>query len=143
MKREQRIFHVVAAALAAGSTLAATASAASPPATLTIRHQVRGCHAWSFNGGPYKASLRIRLKRGTALAVVDNDVMPHQLKQLAGPKARLVAPRMSHMSSTSKVTFPAKGFYRFATRAGEDYPMMGEMKTIGKDFVLHLTVTVR
>jgi hypothetical protein len=131
-----------ASALAVAAVFGGSALASSPQATLTIRHQMRGCHAWSFNGGAYKASLKIKLARGTALKVIDNDAMPHRLIQLAGPKAKFVAPAMNHMSAQAKVIFAKKGTYRFKTKAGEDYPMMGEMKTMGRDYVLRLTVTV-
>jgi hypothetical protein len=40
------------------------------------------------------------------------------------------------------VIFAKKGMYRFKTKAGEDYPMMGDMKTMGRDYVLRLTVVV-
>ena len=141
MKRKNRI-RTGALALAVAGLFAGSAFAGSPQATLTIRHQVRGCHAWSFNGGAYKASLKISVARGTALKVIDNDAMPHKLIQLAGPKAKLLAPKMNHMSAQAKVVFAKKGTYTFTTKAGEDYPMMGEMKTVGKDYVLRLTVTV-
>ncbi len=141
MKRKKRI-HTSALALALAGLFAGSAFASSPQATLTIRHQMRGCHAWSFNGGAYKASLKITVVRGTTLRVIDNDVMPHKLVQLAGPRARLFPPAMNHMSAQAKVMFAKKGTYRFTTKAGEDYPMMGEMETIGKDYVLRLTVVV-
>ena len=129
-----------ASALAVTAVFAGTALASSPQATLTIRHQMRGCHTWSFNGSAYKASLKITLTRGTALKVIDNDVMPHKLIQLAGPKARLIAPAMNHMSAQAKVIFAKKGTYKFTTKAGEDY--MEGMKTVGPDNVLRLTVNV-
>jgi len=125
----------VLAALFAGS-----ASASSPQAMLTIRHQLRGCHTWSFNNGPYKASLKITVARGTTLKVTDNDMMPHKLLQLAGPKAKLIAPAMRHMSAQAKITFAKKGTYKFTTKPGEDY--MKGIKTIGPDNVLKLTVTI-
>ena len=139
MKRKKRIDTSVLA-LAVAGLFAGSAVASSPQPTLTIRHQMRGCHAWSFDGGAYKASLKIKLARGTTLKVLDNDVMPHKLIQLAGPKARLVAPAMNHMSAQAKVIFAKKGTYTFKTRAGEDY--MKGMKTVGADNVLRLTVVV-
>jgi hypothetical protein len=139
MKRKNRI-RTGALALGLAGLFAGSAFAHSPQSTLTIRHQMRGCHAWSFNGGVYKASLKINVARGTALKVIDNDVMPHKLIQLAGPKAKLIAPAMNHMSAQAKVVFAKKGTYRFKTKAGEDY--MAGMKTVGPDNVLRLTVTV-
>ena len=139
MKRKKRI-RTAALALALTAVFAGSALASAPKATLTIRHQTRGCHAWSFNNGRYTASLKVRLARGTTLTVIDNDVMPHKLIQLAGPKAKLVTPAMKHMSAQAEVVFAKKGTYRFTTKPGEDY--MKGMKTTGPDNVLRLTVTV-
>jgi hypothetical protein len=49
---------------------------------------------------------------------------------------------MNHMSASVKVTFSKAGVYKLTTRAGEDYPSMKGMKTIGEDNVLRLTVKV-
>src|SRR6266498_2271308 len=94
-----------ALAVLLGAVVAGSALANTPKANLAIRHQMRGCHTWSFNGGAYKASLKITLARGTTLNVIDNDVMPHKLVQLAGPRARLFPPAMNHMSAQAKVMF--------------------------------------
>ena len=139
MNRKQRI-RTGASALMLTALFAGSAFASSPQSTLTIRHQTRGCHAWSFNGGPYKASLKITVARGTILKVVDNDVMPHKLIQLAGPKAKLVSPAMRRMSAQAKVVFAKKGTYKFTTKPGEDY--IKGVKTIGADNALRLTVVV-
>jgi hypothetical protein len=139
MKRKKRI-QTSALALAVAGLFAGSAFASSHHATLTIRHQMRGCHSWSFNGGAYKPSLKIKLARGTTLKVIDNDMMPHKLIQLSGPKARLVAAGMNHMSAQAKVIFAKTGTYKFTTKAGEDY--MKGIKTTGPDNVLRLTVTV-
>ena len=88
----------------------------------------------------YPSSLKITVARGTTLKVTDNDMMPHKLLQLAGPKAKLIAPAMRHMSAQAKITFAKKGTYKFTTKPGEDY--MKGIKTIGPDNVLKLTVTV-
>jgi hypothetical protein len=130
---------LVGAALVLAAAFAPGASAHAPK-TIMIRHQLRGCHAWSFAGGPFTPSLRIRIDRDTALVVVDDDVMPHKLVQVSGPKAFVTTPSMRHMSARAVVTFRKAGVYRFTTKAGEDY--MKGMKTIGRDNVLRLTVTV-
>jgi hypothetical protein len=122
----------------AGSALAAPRSA-----TLTIRHQLHGCHSWSFDGSSWKASQSITLARGATLKVVDNDVMPHKLVQLSGPKVTLTRPAMAHPGAAATARFLARGTYVFKTRAGEDYPMGMKMETIGEDNVLRLVVTVR
>ena len=130
------------------------ASAAPGSATLVIRHQIRGCHAWSFNGGVYKATQTLHLRRGGSLLVVNNDVMPHQLVKASGPAwvtklnkrgGHMGVPMhgagmMSHMGATVKATFPTKGVYRLTTKAGEDYMEMGS--TVGEDYVLRAIVIV-
>ena len=139
MNRKKRI-RIGALALATGFLVASSAFAQAPRATLTIRHQVRGCHTWSFNNGAYKASLKVSVARGTTVLVTDNDMMPHKLIQLAGPAVKLSGAAMNHMSATARLTFLKKGTYRFGTKPGEDY--MKGIKTIGADNVLRLTITV-
>ena len=51
-----------AAAVGVASALAVPSAAAAPTsASILIRHQLRGCHTWSLNGGPYRAELGLRL----------------------------------------------------------------------------------
>jgi hypothetical protein len=126
---------MIVALAVAGSAVAATNNA-----TLTIRHQMHGCHSWSFNGKTWNPTQRITIVRGGVLTVVDNDVMSHKLIQVSGPKATLTTPAMTHMSAKAHVAFPAKGIYVFKTRAGEDY--MKGVITMGADNVLKLVVSV-
>jgi plastocyanin len=143
MQRKHKIRGAVLA-LAALSALAVTSAApAGGGATVTIRHQMRGCHSWSFNSGPFKASQSVTVKAGTVLRFTNNDVMPHKLVQVAGPKMRLAHPNMLKMASSATVKLTQKGLYRFTTRAGEDYAWAGSMKTVGEDNVLRLTVQVK
>ena len=128
-------------ALAAVTAAVAAPAIAHPTPTITIRHEMHGCHAWSFAGGPFRSSLKVTLARSTSLTVVDNDVMPHALVQVHGPKAVLARTTMKHMGATAYIGFPTKGTYVFTTKAGEDY--MSGIKTIGEDNVLKLVVTVR
>lgn len=132
---------IVLTALAAALALSASAQAGSS-ASVVIRHQVHGCHAWSANGGAYKASQTLRVARGTTVTFTNNDVMPHTLVLLKGHKVSIVHAKMGHMSAAAKVVFKKAGVYKFKTRAGEDYPGMDGMKTIGEDNVLRLTVRV-
>ncbi|MGB2875390.1 MAG: hypothetical protein WBB76_07950 [Gaiellaceae bacterium] len=130
------------AALAMAST-SGTHSAAKAPAhaTVAIRHQTHGCHAWSLNGHAYRASVSGALARGGTITFFDNDVMPHKLIQQSGPAVTYKGQRaMRHMGASVTVTFPKAGVYRFTTKAGEDY--MSGIKTIGEDNVLRLTVRV-
>jgi len=130
------------AALAAALVLPLGA-AAHDTASLTIRHQMHGCHAWSYNGGAFKASQSVTLHRGATLLVTDNDIMPHKLVQVAGPTLRLPASASMHkLGATTQVVFAKAGVYKFTTKAGEDYKAFASMKTIGEDNVLRLTVRV-
>jgi plastocyanin len=133
---------VLTAAVAMASTSGTRTATAAKHATIMIRHQTRGCHAWAVNGGAYHPALRTTLARSGTITFVDNDVMPHKLIQKSGPAVRYHgSPAMRHMSASVRVTFPKSGVYRFTTKAGEDYPGM-DMHTIGEDNVLRLTVRV-
>ncbi|HZD87760.1 MAG TPA: hypothetical protein VE088_07120 [Gaiellaceae bacterium] len=125
-------------------------------ATLVIRHQYAHCHTWSVDGGPFEAHQSLALKRGATVTVVDDDVMPHRLIELAGTPVTMrnaeIMPMMggwvsqkpglmNHMGASTTVTFSKLGVYRFRTRAGEDY--RPGIETTGADNVLTLTVTVR
>jgi len=132
----------IAALALAGTAIFASTASAHMPKTITIRHQMHGCHAWSFANGPYKATLKIRVDRDAGLVIVNNDVMPHKLVQVSGPRAILSSVNMKRMSARAYVTFTRAGTYRFTTKPGEDYPNMTGMKTIGEDNVLRLKVVV-
>jgi plastocyanin len=121
----------------------ASAASAAGTATITISHQMRGCHMWQLGNGNPKAALSLTLEAGTVVRFVNNDVMPHQLIQQAGPKLRLQHARMSHMSAATSVKLVSKGIYRFTTKPGEDYKSFSSMKTVGEDYVLHLTIRVK
>jgi plastocyanin len=129
-------------ALAVTLGLAAVASAAAAPghASVLIRHQVRGCHSWSVNGGAFKASQSITLRHGAVLTVTNNDVMPHTLFLKSGPSLRIAHPKLGHLGASMTLTLTKPGVYHFVTKAGEDY--MAGVKTTGEDNVLRLTVVV-
>ncbi len=137
----------VGVGLTAGVAMTGTAKsrlAAKAPAksAITIRHEMRGCHAWSVNGGAYRAVQKTTLARGGTITFLDNDVMSHKLVKTSGLAVRYrPGPAMRHMSASVRVTFAKAGVYKFTTKAGEDYPGMA-MKTIGEDNVLRLTVRV-
>ena len=153
MKRTILLTALGAAVLA----IALPASAAPGGASLVIRHQVRGCHSWSLNGGAWKATQHIRLARGGSLVVANNDIMFHKLVKVSGPavtfqllktgspmKGTVKLPwapgLMGRPGATVKVTFPKAGVYRLTTKFGEDYMPMGA--TVGEDNVLHAIITV-
>ncbi len=123
--------------------MVSSASAHGTAATLTIRHQIRGCHTWSLNGGAYKAAQSITLSRGATLVVKNNDVMPHKLVRTSGPAVQFRTPAMNRMGATARVQFAKAGVYRLKTKPGEDYSWASHMETKGEDNVLRLTVTVR
>jgi plastocyanin len=131
-------------AITAGAFLAAGAASAAPTqnASLLIRHQARGCHAWSIDGGAFRAPQTLTLTRGSRLTITNNDIMSHKLVKLSGPTLTFAPARMSHNGASVKLTFTHAGVYRFTTKAGEDYPAMAMMKTVGEDNVLRLTVRV-
>ena len=136
----KRISLLLAPAIAAALAVAVASNAAPGSANLVIRHQVRGCHSWSLNGGPFKAGQSITLRHGGTLGVTDNDLMSHTLVLTSGPSLRIAHPTLGHPGATLKITFTKPGVYHFTTKAGEDY--MAGVKTIGEDNVLKLTVTV-
>jgi plastocyanin len=134
----------IVAALGAGFVSSTSAATAKSPQSLKvlIRHQMRGCHAWSVNNGTFGVSRSARVATGGSATFVDNDIMPHKLVLTGGPAVKFVGgASMNHMGASVKVVFPRAGTYRFTTKAGEDYKGI-TMKTIGEDNVLHLTVTV-
>lgn len=157
MKKRIVLATVVVGAGAVVLALPAIVMAAPRTASLTIRHQVRGCHAWSVNGGPFAAAHTLTLARGGSIRFTNNDVMPHTLLKVSGPSVvvrngstmpmgmgmhgRAAPGVMSHMGATTTVSFQRAGTYVLKTKAGEDY--MPGFKTVGEDNVLTLTVKVR
>jgi plastocyanin len=134
-------FPLALLAIAAAAIAVAAPAGANAPTQIRIQHQIHGCHAWSVANGTYSAAQTSRVHAGTSFVVTNNDVMPHTLVQLAGPRVVLHAQRMGHMGAKTQLTLLKPGTYRFTTKPGEDYKGMA-MKTVGEDNVLHLTVTV-
>src|SRR3954470_8252562 len=99
------------AALAAALVLAAPASSHAGGPILIIRHQMRGCHAWSLGvSGAAKASQTVWLKRGVHLGIGNNDVMPHRLVQVSGVKVGLPeGASMNKIGAMIEVLFPRAG----------------------------------
>jgi plastocyanin len=127
----------------AAALVAASPAAAGSTATITISHEMKGCHMWQLASGKLAPHLSATLKAGTTLRFVNNDIMPHRLIQSAGPKLSLVHANMNRLSAVSTVKLTRKGTYRFTTKAGEDYKLFAGHETIGEDYVLKLTVHVR
>lgn len=120
----------------------AASAQASSSTSVVIRHQMRGCHTWAVNSGHYKASQVVRIARGTTVKFTNNDVMRHTLIKTRGPRVAIKHAKMGHIGATAKIRFTKAGVYKFKTTFGEDYPGMGDMKTIGEDNTLRLTVYV-
>jgi plastocyanin len=134
----------IAAALSAGFVSSTDAATTTSPRSVKvlIQHQMRGCHAWSINGGAFRATQFARLATGGSATFTDNDIMSHKLILTKGPAVKFVGQAaMNHMGASVKVVFTRAGTYRFTTKFGEDYKGM-DMKTVGEDNVLHLTITV-
>jgi len=121
---------------------AAPATQALPTSvSATIEHATKGCHVLAVQGAAKSSpNATIHLATGGVLNVQDNDVMPHQLIRLSGPKPSFTGAAMSHMGARSSVTFPTAGTYVLSTKAGEDY--MKGIQTIGEDNTLHIRVVV-
>lgn len=115
-------------------------SVASLAATtnLDIQHVQNGCHVWS-KGGLQASFLRLSLTRGARLQVLNRDLVPHQLVQLAGPNLALQGHLM--IRKTQLITFKQPGVYRFKDRVVEMGPKMN-VETNGPENTLHLTVFV-
>ncbi len=106
---------------------------------LTIQHVQRGCHVWA-NGNTTGTMMRLHLKQGQHLAIMDMDVDAHQMMQFSGPAhLRMGGPMMMNHGLT--MTFTKKGIYRLGTHTVE-MPGGLDVKTIGPDNKLRLMVTV-
>ena len=121
-----------------GSTMMASNSLATQK--LTIQHVQRGCHVWS-TGKTTGAMMRLHLRPGQKLSIMDNDVDPHQMMELAGPmRLHMGGPMMMNRGMT--LSFMRKGVYRLGTRTVEMPGGGMDVKTIGPDNHLRLLVTV-
>jgi hypothetical protein len=111
-------------------------------ASVTIQHQVRGCHSWAVGTGPLGAAHRVTLARGATLRFVNNDVMPQKIVLKSGPKIAFSGKtNLSKPAASVKAVLAHPGVYTFGTVVGEDY--VKGIKTIGEDNVLKLVVTVK
>jgi plastocyanin len=134
-------FPLTLLALVAAAIAVAAPAGAKAPIQIQIQHATHGCHTWSVGHNASRALQTVRVHAGTTFTVTNNDVMPHQLVQLAGPKIALHAATMGRMGATTQFALRTPGTYRFTTKAGEDYPGV-TVKTTGEDNVLRLTVVV-
>ena len=130
--------HMSGAMSTSGSSMMASKSLATQK--LTIQHVQRGCHVWS-NGTTTGPMMRLHLKPGQKLSIMDDDVDPHQMMELAGPmRLHMAGPMMMNHGMT--LSFMKKGVYRLGTKTVEMPGGGMEVKTIGPDNHLRLVVTV-
>lgn len=144
------------AALGVVLSVPAAASTAATSGAILIRHEQRGCHTWSLNGGRYRPKLETRLARGGSITITNNDPMVHRLTQLAGRPVHVqhtadqhmtriglkhITGRgvMNHMGASVRVTFLTRGLHRFTTEDLGDY---FELETSGEHNHLMLVVRV-
>jgi hypothetical protein len=107
---------------------------------LSIQHVQNGCHVWS-DGKSTAAKMRLNLRPGQKLSIVDQDVDAHQMLEFAGP-AHLRMGKAMTTSHGMTLAFPMKGVYRLGTRTVEMPGMDMEVKTMGPDNELRLVVRV-
>ena len=123
----------------AGATSGSSMMANVQPVKLTIQHVQKGCHVWS-NGTTTAAMMRLHLKPGQMLSILDMDVDAHQMMELSGPMhLRMGGPMMMNHGMT--IAFAKKGVYRLGTKTVE-MPGGMDVKTVGPDNKLRLVVTV-
>jgi hypothetical protein len=106
---------------------------------LTIVHIVQGCHNWT-DGSKLAEKAQVTMRRGGKVTILNQDVDVHKLVQLAGPHVATGA--KMPMNKSVVVRFARAGTYRFKTVTSE-MEGMPEMKTMGPDYRLLLTVTVK
>ncbi len=116
------------------------ASASLVTRKLTIRHTQKGCHVWS-DGKTTGPMMRLHLKRGQKLSILDMAVDAHQMMEFAGPMhLRMGGPMMTNRSMT--LAFSKKGVYRLGTKTVEMPGGGMDIKTVGPDNQLRLVVIV-
>lgn len=125
--------------LSASMRQAMVVAPAAKAVTLTIVHVQRGCHAWT-DGKRTAPGVKLVVRRGTRVTVANMDLDAHKLVRLGGPRLRLGPPLKMNTSVTLRFAKP--GVYRLMTKKIET-PGEMDVKTLGPDNVLGLTVVVR
>jgi plastocyanin len=121
-----------------GSMMKPNQSTNTAAADLTIVHAQKGCHLWA-EGSSQMPMMRLTLKVGQMLQIMNQDVDMHRMMELAGP--RIMLGGAMKQGQTQTLTFAKPGTYRFMTKVS---PMAGmpEVATTGPDNTLRLTVKV-
>lgn len=133
---------VAGGAIVTGTAVAYGTTSVSAPTGMTkvtIQHVQKGCHVLS-NGRHQAASMTLNLRLGASLQLRDMDIDPQGLVQLSGPKLNIKGHMM--MGQQQTITFKQPGVYRLKNKVIEMGTMMN-VKTIGPDNTLRLTVSVR
>src|SRR5262249_49921249 len=81
---------------------------------LTIIHVQKGCHVWS-NGTSQMATVRLTMKPGQMLRIMNQDVDMHRMIELSGPDMMALGGPMSQ-GQVDTLTFARPGVYRFGTK---------------------------
>jgi len=109
-------------------------------ARLTIVHVQKGCHSWSTGKGAPAEGVKVILKRGQRLTVLNQDIDTHKLVRLAGPKVALG--KAMSMNDRVTIAFQKPGVYKLRTMKMAT-PGMPEVETMGADHILAMLVVVR
>jgi plastocyanin len=121
-----------------GGMMTSGAQTGTAAGQLTILHVQKGCHVWS-NGTTQTATMRLTMKPGQMLQIMNQDIDRHRMMQLSGPAMVLGGPMATGQAES--LTFTEPGTYRFDTKSSE-MKGMPEAATIGPDNTLRLTVIV-
>ena len=151
----KKLLLTISAALAVGLAVMGTALAHGPGPVhaptgrvitmhgqspeITIVHIVQGCHNWT-NGSKLAERAEATMRAGGSLTILNQDVDFHRIVQLSGPRIATGSRMMMNMST--KLRFAKSGTYHFKTVTSE-MPGMMNMKTVGPDYRLLLTVQVK
>ena len=125
------------ATVCAASPVIGQAGAARAPRVLEIKHYVRGCHVFAKNERP---SVKLTLRKGDRIQLVDHDVMDFDIRQAAGPRVGLGDPRIRR-SEVRTLAFRRAGLYRFEARNVQTSGELG-LQTLGPDNTLQIVVRV-
>lgn len=109
-------------------------------ASVTIVHLQKGCHSWSLGRGAPAPGVKVVLKRGQRVTILNQDVDMHRLVRIAGP--RLALGKAMATSDRRTLTFSTPGVYKLHTHRVE-MPGMAEVETGGPAHVLAMLVVVR
>jgi hypothetical protein len=135
----RRLLLGVLAVVAASGVLVGVAAAASPTIRMAIVHTVSGCHVWKTTKVLTETET-IRVKPGTKLEVRASCPMDFDLAQLAGPP--LAGMSRLYQGTVRTFVFKRRGTYVIRGTNVQTSEEL-ELRTLGPDHVMTLTVVVR